>query len=245
MMLLLLCLLQGFMTNLTIIPHAMTCGGSAPARSFYSCYAFAGDLPACKALSHCTVLAALGALKNICIPKAMMQRPLREVRQLFGNLETLDAAAYGSCGAACWLREARNCSSARNKTACTALPYCSYDEEAARKLKSSILMPMWDDEGEGGEEEVGDAEVIGSRIIAAKALRPLACRHKSQEFSPSNAVDLAAQQVYKQCNSSKTQAACLGVKPSVPAQAAAKRAPVVDWKTYEAADVFKCPSSKS
>jgi hypothetical protein len=197
-------------------------------------------------MSNCTVLAALGALKNICIPKSMMQRPLGELRRLFGNLETLDAAAYGSCGAACWLRQARNCSSAKNKAACTALPYCSYDEEAARKLKSSILMPMWDDEGEGGEEDSEDPEVVGSRIIAAKALRPLACRHKSQEFSPSNALDLAAQKVYKQCNSSRTQAACLGVKASAPAApAAAKRAPVVDWKVYEAADVFKCPSSRS
>lgn len=233
------------MTNLTVIPHAMTCGGGAPARSFFSCYAFAGNLPACRAVPNCTVLAALGALKNICIPKSMMQRPLGELRRLFGNLETLDAAAYGSCGAACWLREARNCSGAKNKTACTAFPYCSYDEDAARRLKSSILMPMWDDEGESGEEESADAEVAGSRIIAAKALRPTACRHKSQQFNPSNAIDLAAQKIYKQCNSSRTQVACLGVKPSAPAPAAAKRAPVVDWKAYEAADVFKCPSSRS
>lgn len=227
-------LLQGFLPNISVIPHAMACAGS-PARTFLDCYAFAGELEACKALPQCTVIASLGFHKNLCVPKAWLQQKLGDLRKVFTGLLDLDQGAYGTCAATCWLREARECSSITSRQACVAKPACVYDERTAQKANSSILSPLLDGDDEDAVElDEEDLESMGSRPAAAHLLQAAVCRRNSRELSNSNPVDQAAQKVYRQCALATTEAACLKVKASVPAAAGAnQRAAMVDWKTYQ------------
>lgn len=212
----------------------MACAGS-PARAFFDCYAFAGELEACKTLPQCTPLASLGSLKNLCVPKAWLQQKLGDLRKVFAGLLDLDPDTYGTCAATCWLREARECSSITSRQACVAKPLCVYDVHAAQKANSSILTPLLDgDDDDDDELDEEELKSLGSRPAAAHSLHAAVCRRNSQEFSNSNPVDQAARKVYRQCALATTEAACLKVKAAMPAAAAAaQRAAVVDWKTYQ------------
>lgn len=236
---------QGFIPEVAVIPHGLTCPGS-PARTFFGCYAFTGSLDDCRAIPHCMVLADFGAIKNVCVPKAWQQKRLKELRELFSGVDSLSTAAFGSCGAACWLQQAKRCSNSTTKKECTALPYCTYDEEAARKASTSILVSMWEEEqGNGGANRGGGtarakadlgAASGSSRTASAAAIKVKACRHQTREFNPRNAVDQAAEKVYKQCSSATSQEACESAsksKANGAAPASASRAVMVDWRKYE------------
>lgn len=236
----LLMLSQGFHTNISLIPYAMTCADSA-ARSFFDCYAFAARLDACRARPQCTILAQLGVLRNICVPKAWLQTTLGDLRKVFAGLVHLDPGTYGTCGATCWLQEARVCTNVTTQEACTAKPYCMFDEVAAQKANTSILMPSWDEDN--SDEVIDEADLAGhgGRAAAAQAITASGCRHQKREFSARNSVDQAAQKTYGQCASAKTEAACKAVKAAASSAAArvsstGRRVPKVDWKSYIARD---------
>jgi hypothetical protein len=220
----------------------MTCAGSH-ARTFFDCYAFAAQLDACRALPHCTVLARLGSVKNICIPKSWLNQTFGELRKIFQGLVNLEPQAFGTCGATCWLHEARECSNITTREACSGKAHCAFDELAALRASSSILNPLWDEE-DTADDELSEENLagLGGRAAAAQALKAVGCRHKSQEFSSSSSVDQAAQKVYEQCANAKTEAACKRVAPAAPAAGAARRrVPMVDWKSYVANDTgAKC-----
>lgn len=227
---------------MSVIPHAMTCAGSN-ARTFFDCYAFAARLEACRALPHCTVLPHLGILKNICVPKSWLKQKFGELRNIFQGLVTLEPEAFGTCGATCWLQEARECSNITTREACNGKAYCTFDELAALRASSSILNPMWDDE-DAADDELSEADLagLGGRAAAAQALTAVGCRHQSQEFSSSSSVDQAAQKIYERCDGAKTEAACNRVAAAAPAAGAARRrVAMVDWKSYAANDTdAKC-----
>jgi hypothetical protein len=199
-------------------------------------------MDSCSDAPECVLLPTLGTLKGVCVPKTLQQQRLGELRRLFGDMESLNVSAFGSCAAACWLRQARTCSNATTKQACTALPYCVYDEEAARKAASGRLMAMWDDDGDNEPDGDIDIAQIGSRLVSAKALKPRVCRRRTQEFNSRNAVDQAARSIYQACSSATTPQACLAVvrngTAAAPAAAAAPgsssggTAPAFDWKSF-------------
>jgi hypothetical protein len=89
-------LLQGFLPNISVIPHAMACAGS-PARAFLECYAFAGELEACRMLPQCTPLGSLGSLKNLCVPKAWLQQKLGALRKIFAGLSSQQLQLASAC----------------------------------------------------------------------------------------------------------------------------------------------------
>jgi hypothetical protein len=187
-------------------------------------------------------------MHHICVPKSWLQKKLSELKPVFNGLVSYSTDTYGSCGASCWLQEARNCSKLTTKQGCDALPYCEYDEAAAARAKGSILLPPSSDAMESGdeEEEEGKISIYGSRLLSARAAVPGGCRHRSKEFSSSNAADQAAQKVYKECSSALTRAACMAVKQNASAKGAASRMAMVDWKRYEPTGAaLKCSRSSS
>lgn len=198
---------------------------------------------------HACLHASKGSPTPLKSPTRSLPVLFTALRQVFKGLESLSTDAFGSCGAACWLQEARACSNLTSQQACQAVTYCSYDQDAATKAKSSILLPPSSDMEESLDEDAlaAKALIFGSRPGAAQLLTPGGCRHKTQEFSSSNSVDQAAQKVYQQCNSAKTRAACMAVKSSAPASAtSSRRVAMVDWKQYEPAKApVVCASSSS
>jgi hypothetical protein len=185
----------------------------------------------------------LGTQKNICVPKSWLSTKFGDLRKIFQGLVNLEPQAYGTCGATCWLQEARECSNITAREACNGKAYCTFDELAALRASSSILNPLWDEE-DPADDELSEEDLagLGGRAAAAQALTAVGCRHKSQEFSSSSLVDQAAQKVYERCANAKTDAACKHVVPAVPAAGAARRrVPMVDWKSYVANDTgAKC-----
>lgn len=227
-------IIQGFVSSLAVIPHAMTCPGS-PAHSFYECYAFAAKLDACSTNPNCMKLDTLGSIKNVCLPKALQQQKLGDLRQLFNGLENLKPGGpYGSCGAACWLLQAKECSNITSQEACAALPYCTFDEASIKREAASKLISMWDDEDDDSDAE---ATATSNRAVAAKGIKLKACRHKTQEFSSKNAADQTAQAIYKQCSSATSAEACEVAGRTIPAgvasAGAASRAAAVDWTKFK------------
>lgn len=192
------------------------------------------------------VLEALGSVRNVCVPKSFGQQTLGQVKQTFSDLETLAPAAYGTCSAACWLHQAKACSNRTTQASCTALPYCVFDEEAARKASQGLLVRIAESSSKNDSSFVDieqqaddDVTAYGSRYLLAKTLKPKPCRHKSQEFSSNNDVDRAAQKVYKRCSAAATQAACLAVTSAATAPRTAQA--VFDWGRYEQSNAtVKC-----
>jgi hypothetical protein len=193
------------------IPHSMTCPGSA-ARTFFECYALAGELEECVAMKQCMVLTSLGAMKDVCVPRSWAKMTMGQLRVLLGGLESLSPAVYGTCAAACWLQQSAMCRNRTSKGECSRLPWCKWE---AQKLDARAMQAaIWGDEGDtdGGVSLMGGGSPESSRLAAAKPLKPPTCRHTTKEVAPSNPVDKLAEQYYRHCPAAKTEQACLKVR---------------------------------
>jgi hypothetical protein len=164
-------------------------------------------------MPQCMVLDGLGSVSGACVPRSFGgNQTIGSLRVLLQGLEDLSPAVYGSCAAACWLQQARLCSNSSTSTAvCEALPFCAY-QEVVLDAKAKQAQIWGDDDSEAAESSSGNATgstgSTSSRTAAAKALKTPACRHKTQEFAAGNAVDEAAQAVYRQCRAAVAEVAC-------------------------------------
>lgn len=121
---------SGFLVDLATLPSSMTCPGSK-AREFFSCYAHpAPEL--CSKLPGCAVApAAMTQGRPVCLPKSAAGLDKKAAEALAGQLKALDPALFGTCEAACWLKQARTCSSASSSQAtCQKNSFCVFNERA-------------------------------------------------------------------------------------------------------------------
>lgn len=213
--------MQAHQPNMSTIPHSMTCPGSQ-ARTFYECYAHAGALDSCRALPQCMVLEQWGAAKDICVPSSFGKQPLGKLRVLLQGLEDLKPSVYGSCEAACWLQQSEACGAQKTAVQCAKLPFCEYKDPATDKQQKSNIWGDEDNEsdatssssspgssgGSSGSGSIMSSSSSSSRVAAAKALKPTPCRHVTEEFVATNAVDIAAQAIYKKCRAAASATAC-------------------------------------
>ncbi|KAF8072925.1 hypothetical protein HT031_000585 [Scenedesmus sp. PABB004] len=133
---------SGFAVGAATIPSAMTCPGTKAAQ-FFACYAHPAP-ETCAKLPGCAPAPAglVTGNRPVCLPAWAAKLDVKASQALAAQIGRLDAAVFGNCEAACWLRQARACSLlGSDEAACSRDAACAFNPIAKACLRAAAAPP--------------------------------------------------------------------------------------------------------
>ncbi|WIA44039.1 hypothetical protein OEZ86_010409 [Tetradesmus obliquus] len=128
---------HNFTADVFTLPAAMTCPGSKAAE-FFSCFSRPDVKDGCQQLPGCYKAEIQGG--TVCFPKWVQKATTQQFDAFYDSLVAMDPKVYGSCAAACWLRQAEAClkRTASGEAGCQAAPYCFWNPANKICLRNTL-----------------------------------------------------------------------------------------------------------
>eukprot|EP00775_Hariotina_reticulata_P013696 gene13696-13818_t len=134
---------SGYVVDLATVPSSMTCPGSKAA-DFFACYSHPAP-ETCSKLPGCASAPAGTSSRPVCLSKYAAGLDKTAAEAFATQIKNLDPRVFGSCEAACWLKQAKACSAnSGNQAACAKNPSCQYSTEAKACVRTTVAKPGTD-----------------------------------------------------------------------------------------------------